>query len=276
MQGFIILARKIRDSEIWTDKPDSWLKIFLDLILEATFAHDHKYPRGSAPISWTTASGRLPGISRQTWNRCLRWMEDEGMIERDRLGRRILVHLNNYEMYQDPDYYKNTPEATTKPRRRRKPRAQEPEPAAPPEESDDPAFNILQASEHLQRLTLTQYQAAIEPLPPDYPLLRVAKECARRAKLEGHITKPGPFVSAFFQRWHQQHGHEISAKKRAAEQTKALCQEFYQILVDNMGGNGESKAVRDRAAKQYEGIIGKRLVAEVKQKAKQNYERRHG
>lgn len=103
--GFILLARKLETSEIWTRKPAEWLKIWLHLMLNVTFKTKGKYLRGTGYFAYQTND--IPGISKFTWHRCLHWLQREKSITCKRRGRGLLIIIELFDEYQNPANYKN-------------------------------------------------------------------------------------------------------------------------------------------------------------------------
>ncbi|HMM22945.1 MAG TPA: hypothetical protein PKA10_19725 [Selenomonadales bacterium] len=116
--GYILLARKIIESEIWK-KPPEWFKIWAYLLLRAQHSQYKELKRGqlltSIPeiqkdTSWM-AGNRPCKISRNTIFNFLEWARTSGrglgeddanttMITTTKATHHILIEINNYGLYQ--------------------------------------------------------------------------------------------------------------------------------------------------------------------------------
>jgi len=104
--GCVLLARTVEGSAIWTQKPAAWLKIWLHLILRAAWADTGALPRGCGWYSWRDSRAQLHGVTRDQWNRCLAWLQQDGAIEiLRRTPRMQLIRITQYDTYQSMARY---------------------------------------------------------------------------------------------------------------------------------------------------------------------------
>lgn len=100
-KGAISVSRQILSSGIWR-KPSDWVRIWLFLLLAVSYQSDpagvHK--RGGALFSWRLCRNNLPGISKQTWQRALVWLQAENMIILKKVRSGALIFVVNYDLYQ--------------------------------------------------------------------------------------------------------------------------------------------------------------------------------
>lgn len=91
--GWISLHRKLIDSPIW-DKPSDWIKIWIYLLLEV----DHQTGKGF--FVWKNIQQECE-VSEKTLRMCLKFMEKEKMISREKLPRGIKIIVLNWFNYQN-------------------------------------------------------------------------------------------------------------------------------------------------------------------------------
>ncbi len=91
--GWISLHRKIIDSPIWY-KPSEWTKIWIYLLLEV----NHK--TGEGFFIWEIIQNECK-VSKGTLKSCLKFMEKEKMISREKLPRGVKITILNWSNYQN-------------------------------------------------------------------------------------------------------------------------------------------------------------------------------
>ena len=104
-KGYVMLARQIVDSEIF-EKPATWLKIFIYLLIQAQHEPYKKLKRGQCYTTYAAIS-RDCGVKRGEIYRALRHAKSVNMIVTERGTRGIVVTICNYNTYQDNDHYKS-------------------------------------------------------------------------------------------------------------------------------------------------------------------------
>lgn len=111
--GYILLARRIRESDIWLKKPATWLKAWLHILLSVPWTGPN---RGKAFFSWPYVQGKVPDLTEANWRRCLEWLEDSGSIRKHKspCKRGVWVTVLTYPQYQAPaNYTETTPREKT-------------------------------------------------------------------------------------------------------------------------------------------------------------------
>ena len=91
--GWISLHRRIKESSIFMKSPE-WLKIWIYLLLEV----DHQ--TGEGFFKWGTIQ-RECKITHQQLRDCLKFMEEEKMIAREKLPRGVKIIVQNWLDYQN-------------------------------------------------------------------------------------------------------------------------------------------------------------------------------
>jgi|SRR5690625_2317007 len=128
--GYILLSRKIIESEIW-DKPPLYLKVWVYILSKVQHTEYKKLERGQTHISipelmeacsWYVGYRKEKPTKDQIYN-VIRWLrsgdeavhEDETsptMITTTKATHGMLVEVCNYSFYQDSKNYENNSETT--------------------------------------------------------------------------------------------------------------------------------------------------------------------
>jgi hypothetical protein len=101
-KGYIKLARKIEESDIW-QKPLSWRIIWIHILLKANWSDTEAMPRGSNFFSYTNDSPYLKGVSKNQWHECITWLKNTTQITTQKTTRGIIIKVLNYARYQDQE-----------------------------------------------------------------------------------------------------------------------------------------------------------------------------
>lgn len=110
--GYIFVARKIQQSDIWR-KPAEWLKVWIYLLQEVNH-NDHKvFKRGTNFFNYQDIA-RSCLIRYPTVDNCLRWLKSTGQITTEKTTRGVIIKVLNYAKYQDSINYQNDKENGTK------------------------------------------------------------------------------------------------------------------------------------------------------------------
>lgn len=115
--GFIFVARKIRESELYLRKSPTWLKIFLHILLEVNYQDGiprYGYKRSVGTFAYPEI-GPILNITFDQWHGCLDWLRSAGMIRTERRPTFLLIKVLNYHTYQDASLYeqdRTTPKVT--------------------------------------------------------------------------------------------------------------------------------------------------------------------
>jgi len=117
--GWIKLYRQITESKIWETKPSSWVVCWIYILLKVSFVNNNSYKKGEAHFRGVEYEALPFDITNDIWYRCLKWLEEEGMIKRRKVWRGEVITVLNYEKYQnnlssencktefDPNHIKN-------------------------------------------------------------------------------------------------------------------------------------------------------------------------
>jgi len=104
--GFILLGRFIMGSDLWRDKPASYLKIYLFIKMTVLFKTSHNMPRGSGLFANIHEKKMLPGISPDEWCRCLDYLRMCGLISTTRCSHGMIIRDLAYQVDQNPANYR--------------------------------------------------------------------------------------------------------------------------------------------------------------------------
>ena len=119
--GWIKLYRQITESKIWETKPSSWVVCWIYILLKVSFVNNNSHKKGEAHFRSVEYEALPFDVTNDIWYRCLKWLEDEGMIKRQKVWRGEVITVLNYEKYQnnlssencktglDPNHIKNIP-----------------------------------------------------------------------------------------------------------------------------------------------------------------------
>ncbi len=111
-KGYIILARKIADSEIF-HKPATWFKIFVYLVMKASHKDRGYLKRGQCFISYETIC-RECRTSNSVVDHAIRYMKKARMLATRKATGGMIVTVVNYHTYQDPTCYASDSKSETK------------------------------------------------------------------------------------------------------------------------------------------------------------------
>jgi len=116
--GFIFLAKKILESDIWRDKPAWWLKVWLYLLIKVNYADDkphRKFKRGQGFFRAEDIKNEcsLHDIEVKTIHNLIKWLKSTTQITTQKTTRGMVITICNYEKYQDLDVYTNDTENDT-------------------------------------------------------------------------------------------------------------------------------------------------------------------
>lgn len=106
--GYIILARRLIESEIW-QKPPAYLKIWVYILFQVNYKNTKNYPRGSGLFNFKQE--RIPGVTLNQVYEFLRWAKTLNprdlttQITTQKTTRGIVIKVNNYNRYQDLNNY---------------------------------------------------------------------------------------------------------------------------------------------------------------------------
>jgi len=115
--GCILLARKMLDSEIWTNKPAWWLKVWIYILMKVNHVNNGRFQRGQgffrAESIQEACSLQLEGITKKTIHNLIKWLKSTTQITTQKTTRGMIITVCNYNEYQDLLNYKNDTENDT-------------------------------------------------------------------------------------------------------------------------------------------------------------------
>lgn len=112
-EGYVYIARALKYSDIWNNKPPSYLKLWLYILLSVNHKDTKLFPRGSNFFN-------LPDVAREiklplnTVYKCISWLKSARQITTQKTTRGIVVNVLQYNKYQDPKTYNYQTESETK------------------------------------------------------------------------------------------------------------------------------------------------------------------
>lgn len=107
--GYILLARKIIESQIW-QKPPEYLKIWIYILCRVNWKNSKKNERGEELFNFRQE--KIPGVTLDQvynflkWARSLNYSDCTTQITTQKTTRGVRLKVNNYAYYQDIENYK--------------------------------------------------------------------------------------------------------------------------------------------------------------------------
>ena len=118
--GFTMWARKCLESEIFTDKPDKWFKIWFYLVQQVNHKKRGRYDRGQGFVRYDWIA-TATGASRDQIKHCIEFLKVNNMLATQKATRGMHITVCKYELYNTQANYKSPTEslkkATQKPHR---------------------------------------------------------------------------------------------------------------------------------------------------------------
>lgn len=110
--GYILTAKKSKDSDIWIYKPAWWWKVWNYILMNVNYEENKKFKRAQNFFN----SGMIyygchlynDSVKQKSVNNVVRWLQSEGMIVMHKTTRGYVITVKNYDIYQDILSYKNT------------------------------------------------------------------------------------------------------------------------------------------------------------------------
>lgn len=117
--GYIMLARKLRDSEIWHAKPAWWLKVWVYILMEVNHKTNPQFARGTNFFSYQDIYYKCrlsqEGVKQRAISNLVHYLKKATMIRTRKTTRGLVITVCNYEKYQNPiAYTKDTENDTEK------------------------------------------------------------------------------------------------------------------------------------------------------------------
>lgn len=114
--GFIVLARKITESEVFVFKPAVWIKLWMYFLARVNWKDTSTFKKGSGFFRFDiVASSFYEGeLTLDIYRKALHFMREAKMISTSRTPRGLKISILNYGLYQNLDNYRSTTEAHQK------------------------------------------------------------------------------------------------------------------------------------------------------------------
>lgn len=111
--GYTLWARQAIESEIFTDKPSEWFKIWFYIINRVNHADNGKFKRGQCFLKYDWIAIATATSGNQI-KHCLEYLKKATMITTQKATRGMIVTVCNYDIYQNSDNYKSHTESQLK------------------------------------------------------------------------------------------------------------------------------------------------------------------
>ena len=111
--GATIWARQTIDSEIFSNKPDKWFKIWFYLINQVNHKDTKQFKRGSGFTRYEWIMEKTKA-TRNEIDHCIRWLKSATMIATQKATRGFIITIHNYERFQALSNYESDTKATQK------------------------------------------------------------------------------------------------------------------------------------------------------------------
>lgn len=120
--GAFHIARQIFDSEIWTNKPATWNKIWIYILGKVKYTDTDKFKRGECFFNFSRERKDIGiDITEDMIKKCLTYLRKSGMIRTLRSTRGTVVKVMNYNHFQTLENYTSTTPSTSKARAKHEP-----------------------------------------------------------------------------------------------------------------------------------------------------------
>ena len=117
-EGATIWARQTLESEVFSNKPDKWFKIWFYLINKANYKDNQKFKRGQAFIKYEWIEESTKATKHQI-DHFMRWAKEASMLATQKATRGMVVTILNYDRFQTLDNYKSDTESELKAKQKR-------------------------------------------------------------------------------------------------------------------------------------------------------------
>jgi len=107
--GAVHWARQTEDSEIFTDKPHVWFKIWFMLVGRAKWKKEGRAERGQCFMKYEWIAEKTKATRAQI-DMFMRWAKKEQMLTTQKTTRGMIVSVCKYDYFQDLGNYKNDTE----------------------------------------------------------------------------------------------------------------------------------------------------------------------
>lgn len=110
--GYVFWSRLTVDSEIFTDKPDIWFKVWFYIVLNVNYKDSGKFSRGENFFNYEMVKSRVRLLTKDQWKKILTTLRKMKMIGTTKSTRGIIIKVLNYDKYQQPLNYTGTTDGT--------------------------------------------------------------------------------------------------------------------------------------------------------------------
>lgn len=105
--GYTMWARQTIDSDIFTNKPDKWFKMWFYVVSRVNYTDTQTYERGECFLLIQEICEATKSSSDQV-KKFLKWCRENDMLLTQRSTRGIYIKVLKYHIYQDNNYYRGT------------------------------------------------------------------------------------------------------------------------------------------------------------------------
>lgn len=100
--GFILLHKKLIDSDFWINSPSAWKNVWIYFLLKACWGETENYERGEFRLVAAHEVKKIDkSLSVAALYRCIERMTDAQMIRSSRTSCGLKITICNYEKYQN-------------------------------------------------------------------------------------------------------------------------------------------------------------------------------
>jgi len=97
--GWIRIWRKIMENDIWINKPATWLKLWMLMLMKANY-EDGNIKRGQVLLNYSIVKTNIPDMTYGAFRSALSWLKRTAIIHTHRRTRLVLITILNYNTYQ--------------------------------------------------------------------------------------------------------------------------------------------------------------------------------
>jgi hypothetical protein len=113
MNGFILIAKQMIDSDIWS-KPATWVKLWLYILLNVNYQDNKKFKRGEGFFNFRRDCELIDeALTSDKIKKFLQYARKSSMISTTKSTRGIKIKVLNYDKYQSIKTYTSTTESTS-------------------------------------------------------------------------------------------------------------------------------------------------------------------
>jgi hypothetical protein len=113
MNGFILIAKQMIDSDIWL-KPATWIKLWIYILLNVNYQDNKKFDRGEGFFNFRRDCELIDeALTPDKIKKFLQYARKSSMISTTKSTRGIKIKVLNYDKYQSIKNYTGTTESTS-------------------------------------------------------------------------------------------------------------------------------------------------------------------